>query len=133
LKKSHIIGIVVIAVAIGVIFSTISDSSTYSTFKEAFNHPKKEYHVVGQLDKTEPLLYRPEIDPELFSFYMIDKNRDKRKVILHKTKPHDFDKSEQIVIIGSAQGDEFHASEILLKCPSKYANNEEVIPESPID
>ena len=43
-----------------------------------------------------------------------------KKVILEKTKPQDFERSEQIVLIGKVEGDEFHASEILLKCPSKY-------------
>ena len=35
-------------------------------------------------------------------------------------KPQDFERSEQIVLIGKVQGDEFHASDILMKCPSKY-------------
>ena len=32
----------------------------------------------------------------------------------------DFQKSEQIVLIGKMQGDAFHANDILMKCPSKY-------------
>ena len=41
------------------------------------------------------------------------------------TKPNDFERSEQIVIIGKMKGEEFAASGILMKCPSKYANPEE--------
>ena len=49
-----------------------------------------------------------------------------RKVFLHKSKPQDFERSEKIVVIGRAKNDEFHASEVLMKCPSKY-NEEEVL------
>ncbi|MFQ5335530.1 MAG: cytochrome c maturation protein CcmE [Flavobacteriales bacterium] len=130
MKRSHIIGILVIALAIGAIISTLSDSGTYTTFKEAFNHPGKEFHVVGVLDRSEPSTYNPQLDADIFSFWMIDKNGDKRKVVLHKSQPQDFERSEQIVIIGSAKGEEFHASDILLKCPSKYAGDQQVIPDN---
>jgi hypothetical protein len=43
-----------------------------------------------------------------------------KQVVLHKSKPQDFEKSEQIVLIGKMQGDNFHANDILMKCPSKY-------------
>ena len=35
MKKSHIIGIVVIAMAIGIILTTAGDASSYVTFEEA--------------------------------------------------------------------------------------------------
>jgi cytochrome c-type biogenesis protein CcmE len=34
--------------------------------------------------------------------------------------PPDFTKSEKVVVVGNYSGDVFHASKILLKCPSKY-------------
>lgn len=60
--------------------------------------------------------------PIFFTFYLYDNNGNERKVLLNKAKPQDFDKSEQIVIIGKMKGEEFIASDILLKCPSKYAD-----------
>jgi cytochrome c-type biogenesis protein CcmE len=57
MKKSHIIGIVVIAIAVFVIISTAGDASTYVTFKEAktlFDEGNdKKVHVVGQLKTSE--------------------------------------------------------------------------------
>jgi cytochrome c-type biogenesis protein CcmE len=53
-----------------------------------------------------------------------------KKVILHKGKPQDFDKSEQIVLIGKSSGSQFEASDILLRCPSKYNNGTPVTTES---
>lgn len=120
MKKTHLIGIVIIALAVGAIMSTISDSSTYADFSEAFSNEGSEYHVVGKLNRDKETLYEPSVNPDLFSFYMIDNNGEEKKVLLHKSKPQDFERSEQIVLIGKAKGGEFHADEILMKCPSKY-------------
>ena len=54
MKKLHIIGILIIAIAIGVIFISLKNTSTYADFSEAINNPNTEYHVVGKLDKTQP-------------------------------------------------------------------------------
>ncbi|MBA3704964.1 MAG: cytochrome c maturation protein CcmE [Bacteroidetes bacterium] len=120
MKKIHIIGIVIIAISIGAIFTTLSSTSTYASFTEAAQEPNSEFHVVGKLNKEKEMIYEPKIDANLFSFYMIDNKGSERKVILHKNKPQDFERSEQIVLIGKIEGEEFHASDILMKCPSKY-------------
>jgi len=120
MKKSHIIGIIIIAVCMGFILSSLFEASTYADFKEAFDHAGKEYHVVGSLDKDFDIVYNPETDHALTVFHMIDEKGESKKVKLFKAKPQDFEKSETIVLIGSAVGDEFHAEDILMKCPSKY-------------
>jgi len=125
MKKYSIVVLALIAVAIAAILSTVSDSSTYESFATATSHPKKEYHVVGKVNKDKPLEYNPQANPDLFSFYMTDNKGTECKVILNKTKPQDFERSEQIVIIGKMKGNEFHASDVLMKCPSKYNNPKE--------
>lgn len=120
MKKIHIIGIVIIAIAIGAIFTTLNSTSTYASFTEAAKQPDSEFHVVGKLNKEKEMIYEPKVNANMFIFYMIDNKGEERKVILHKNKPQDFERSEQIVLIGKMQGEEFHASEILMKCPSKY-------------
>ena len=120
MKKGHILGIVLIAVAIGAILSTLYDSSTYADFNEAFQNEGKEYHVVGQLNKEKETIYNPGENADKFSFWMVDNEGKEKQVHLYKAKPQDFERSEQIVLIGKAQGDSFHAREILMKCPSKY-------------
>ena len=120
MKKLHILGILVIAVAIGVIFVSLKNTSTYADFTEAISNPDKEFHVVGKLDKDLPQIYDPKINPDQFLFSMIDNKGVIKQVVLHKSKPQDFEKSEQIVLIGKMQGDNFHANDILMKCPSKY-------------
>jgi len=125
MKKSHIIAIAIIAIAVAAILTTVADSSTYASFSTAQDHPKKVYHVVGKLNKEKPQEYNPQVNANLFSFYMIDNEGKEVKVMLNKTKPQDFERSEQIVIVGKMAGDEFHASDVLMKCPSKYNNPKE--------
>jgi cytochrome c-type biogenesis protein CcmE len=120
MKKLHIVGIIVIAVAIGVIFVSLKNTTTYADFTEALSNPGKEYHVVGKLDKTQPQIYEPTVNPDQFMFSMVDNKGVIKHVVLHKSKPQDFDKSEQIVLIGKMDGESFHANDILMKCPSKY-------------
>jgi cytochrome c-type biogenesis protein CcmE len=125
-KKLHLIIIILLAAGIGVIMSTLADSSTYATFASAAVTPNEEFHVVGKLAADKPLEYNPEINANLFSFYMIDKDGNERKVMFSGTKPQDFERSEQIVVTGKCEGSDFKASKILMKCPSKYNNGQTV-------
>ncbi len=122
MKKLHILGIIVIAIAIGVIFASLKNTSTYADFTEALSNPEKEYHVVGKLDTSSPQIYDPKVNPDEFLFSMADNKGVIKHVVLHKSRPQDFEKSEQIVLIGKMKGDDFHANDILMKCPSKYNN-----------
>ena len=123
MKKSSIIGMIIIAVAIGVIISTYADSSTYGSFTEA-QESQKELHVVGKLVKDKDMVYNPQQDANYFSFYMKDNMGKECKVVFTGTKPTDFEKSEQIVLTGQMQDGSFHANKILMKCPSKYNQNQ---------
>ena len=125
MKKIHIIAIVVIAVALAVIVSTISNSSTYAPFKTAIDNEGKTYHVVGKVDKEKAFIYNPESNANIFGFYLVDNEGVEKKVLYNGTKPQDFERSEQIVVVGKMQGEEFHASQLLMKCPSKYNGNQQ--------
>lgn len=127
MKKSHILIIIVIAAAIGILMSTAGDASTYVGFNEAYQIAKtgnkKEIHVVGQLKKDQSgnvIGIQPGIDRVSFSFLMVDDNGREQKVEYNQPMPQDFQKSEKVVVIGSYHGEMFKASKILLKCPSKY-------------
>jgi cytochrome c-type biogenesis protein CcmE len=121
MKKTHIIALIVIAIAFGVILTSLSNNSTYASFKEASDHPGNVYHVVGKLDKSKPFEYDAHVNANLFTFYLIDRDGSERKVSLGKPEPDDFEKSDQIVVIGKAQdGNCFTAADVLMKCPSKY-------------
>lgn len=124
MKKTHIAALILIVISIGVIIAMIGDYSHYETFATARSAEGKEFHIVGTLARQEEMEYNPEKDPNYFAFYMKDKGGDERKVVFKGTKPQDFERSEQIVLTGKMKGDEFEASKILIKCPSKYVNDE---------
>ncbi len=129
MKTTHIILLLVIAVAIGVIISTSGDASKYVSFEEAkaisLDNADEKVHVVGKLKKDAMgniigMSYQPSVDPNYFEFLIIDNNNKEERVVYLSPKPQDFEKSEQIVIIGSYKGNAFKADKILMKCPSKY-------------
>jgi len=123
MKKIHIIAIVMIVIATGVLISASGDVSTYATFdvaKETGNRVK----IAGELVKSKEIVYNPSKDPNYFSFFIKDDNGLSKKVVLDKAKPQDFEMSESIVVTGVMKEDVFYADDILLKCPSKYKNEE---------
>jgi cytochrome c-type biogenesis protein CcmE len=124
MKRTHILLILLLAISIGAILSTVADSSTYANFSTAFGNPGTEYHVVGKVDFNQPMDYQPEKNANLFAFYLNDLDGHQKKVLYNGTKPQDFEMSEQIVITGEAGDSIFYASTILMKCPSKYNNPE---------
>lgn len=100
--------------------TTVADSSTYASFNVSIENPGKEFHVVGQLNKEGEMNYDPQVDANLFTFHLIDNEGVEKKVHFRGSKPQDFERSEQVVLIGKYNGDRFEASKILMKCPSKY-------------
>lgn len=126
MKKSHILAIAVIAIAITIMVSTAGDASSYVTFNVAKNNDTK-VHVVGTLRKDENGQVQDIFssrDKLSFSFMLIDTDGTAQEVYYNEPMPADFQRSEQVVIIGSYQKDIFVADKILLKCPSKYKEEE---------
>ncbi len=131
MKKSHILGIVIIAIAIGIIISTAGDASSYVTFGQAKEMASvgnmEKIHVVGTLKKDAEgnvLGVQSAQDRLTFSFMMVDSELKEQKVFFAEPMPVDFLKSEQVVVIGAYNNKTFVADEILLKCPSKYQEDE---------
>ena len=127
MKKSSIIGLVVIAIAVAIIISTSADASSYVTFavaKEmAEKGQSKMIHVVGELKRNtdgQPVGIVPGPDMLSVSFLMLDEDKKEQQVFLNEPMPADLLMSEQVVVIGSYKENIFVADRVLLKCPSKY-------------
>ena len=123
MKKIHIIAILIIAVSVLIFITASKDVSTYATFDLAETTGQR-VKIVGQLDLTKGVNFQPELDPNKTTFHMKDDNGEIREVILLQPKPQDFEMSEQIVLTGEIQEGKFVADEVLMKCPSKYKNEE---------
>lgn len=127
MKKSHILAIPAIAAATSILITTAEDASIYVNFGEAYEMAtagnRKEVHVVGELKKDargNVIGIEEGADKVSFSFIMVDEMGKEQKVDYHEPMPQDFLRSEKVVVIGSYDGEQFKASKILLKCPSKY-------------
>lgn len=127
MKRSYIIGIVLIAAAIGIIISTAGDASSYVSFEDAYvmakNGDSKSIHVVGELthdSSGEVTGLYPSSDKLSFRFVMQDEKGKVQEVFYNEPMPADFTRSEKVVVIGSYHDDLFVADKILMKCPSKY-------------
>lgn len=127
MKKSHIVLLVLVAAAVCIIVSMFGDFSTYETFASASQDPGKKYHVIGVLAPGKAMEYDPVKDPNQFTFYVQDKAGQVSKVIFSGAKPTDIEKSEQVVMTGHMDGEDFRCSKIQMKCPSKYKNDQVAI------
>ena len=123
MKNSHIIAIIMIVAAIGIFINSGSDTTSFSSFREA-EVAGKTVKVSGDLVKSKEMYYNPREDANFFSFYMSDDEGEVRQVVLRNEKPQDFERSENIVVTGKMQDGKFLASDMLLKCPSKYKDEE---------
>ncbi|RAV99739.1 cytochrome c maturation protein CcmE domain-containing protein [Pseudochryseolinea flava] len=131
MKTSHILIIIVIAVAIGIIITTAGDASNYVTFQQAremaLAGKKSNIHVVGELKKNrngDIIGLEEGADKVSCSFILIDEKGREQRVDFNEPMPADLVRSEKVVVIGSYEGEKFQASKILLKCPSKYQEKE---------
>jgi len=129
----NIIILVAIAIAIGALIVLSVDFSTYDTINSARQKQGKFVHLIASLDKKVPLEYDPATNPNYLAFYATDSLGGRTKVIYHKTKPTDLEKSERVVLKGKMQGDVFECSDILLKCPSKYKDDKKQLEKTVVN
>jgi len=121
MKRTELILIVLLAAVVGVIISMRGDASSYVPFNEARENPDRDYHVVGKLRLDKPMIYNPEVDANLFVFYLEDEKGETCEVKFGGTKPDNFEHADKVVIVGNAtEKGAFIADKILTKCPSKY-------------
>lgn len=132
MKKGHIIGLGIIAIAIVIIMTSIGDASSYESFSTAWEMKQdgddKAIHVVGQLKKDDGgqvTGIQVGEDKTSFTFLLVDNEGTEQKVYYNEPVPADFQRSEQVVVIGQYRDQEiFVADKILMKCPSKYQETE---------
>jgi cytochrome c-type biogenesis protein CcmE len=134
MKKSNIFLVIILGVAVAIVVSTANNTSKYVDFAEASSMAavgsNQKVHIIGVLKRdqnNEPvgLEYDPIKDPNTMRFVLVDEKGASHQVVSNPpTSMQDFLKSEKVVIEGRMRDGQFVASEILLKCPSKYEEDE---------
>jgi cytochrome c-type biogenesis protein CcmE len=125
MKPKVIVGAVVIAA--GIALSAVSFVQTnveYGDFATA-EKTHKPIQVKGEWVKTMDSSFNPQ--SAQFTFYMKDDNNQIVKIVLDGAKPNNFELAPTIVAKGSFEGNYFHATDVLTKCPSKYEGDAETV------
>ena len=116
MKSKYIVGGVIIISFI--IWAGISFNKTltpYVSISEA-KSAESVVQVKGQRLDTG----RFDLKTNEFVFTMEDEKGETIEVVYGGAKPGNFDQATEIVCIGQYKSGQFHAKELLVKCPSKY-------------
>ena len=118
--------VVVIGVVLGAV-NFMESSVEYMDFSTAQKLGKKA-QVKGEWVRERESGF--DADKTQFTFYMKDENATVVRVVLDGAKPNNFEIATSVVAKGKFEGDRFHATEVLTKCPSKYEGNSESVQQS---
>jgi cytochrome c-type biogenesis protein CcmE len=123
MKLRYGIGIALVVIFAGVGVYALNGSKIEYTNLTAAKTNGRKVQVKGTWVKEKGAEYNS--TSNLFTFTMTDENKQEVKVIFEGARPNNFDIAESIVVKGRYEGGEFHATDILTKCPSKYEGNVE--------
>ncbi|MEI6764862.1 MAG: cytochrome c maturation protein CcmE [Bacteroidota bacterium] len=122
MKIKHIVILIALVAAIGVVISLTYKPDTYSDFAQAARYPQRDFSIIGSLERDK-VFGNDTLDGIIyFSFFMKDSKNLVKQVYYRGAEPQDFIKLEQVVVTGKMTGEHFIASSMVLKCPSKYNN-----------
>ncbi len=126
MKTRDIVILVIIAGISSYMLTQILNFENYSSFSEAKKQMNKNFTVIGVLNTNKPIEYFPK--KNVLTFYASDKDSmpNESKVVFLGSKPQDFERSEEITMTGYANDTAFIANTILMKCPSKYNETNEL-------
>lgn len=123
MKKIHIILLILIIASLAGMSFFIKGLTTYETFASATHKTNKFVVVKVKLDKSMPVEFDLVKNPNLTTFYAVDRDGKKAKVVYKNAKPTDIEKSEGIDLNGYMRDGYFECTKLQMKCPSKYKDN----------
>lgn len=106
-----------------VIFGALSfrqSLTPWVSFEEA-KRVDSTVQVIGRVASGES---RYDTATHLFHFTLRDPEGGILNVVFDGAKPANFDQAADVVAVGRYQGQRFAASQVLVKCPSKYQGSE---------
>jgi cytochrome c-type biogenesis protein CcmE len=112
-----IAGLVAVVGLSAMVFAFLTNASPYVTIAEAKAMPGDNLHVAGDLDKST--ISTNAVQHEV-RFTLKDEKGDRVPVVYHGAPPANMGEATKVVAVGGMKGPEFHASKLLIKCPSKY-------------
>ena len=89
------------AVCIGVLASQLGNVSSYAHFNDNKLLDGKEVRLKGTLAADQPVVYDPQVDPNSFTFYLVDSRGVEGRWSVMMRNRVIFEKSDEIVLTGS--------------------------------
>jgi cytochrome c-type biogenesis protein CcmE len=123
MKNKYIFGgaIIIIFLAVMVYLFTQTNVQYENNFDKVMQSGKT-LRATGSWVKERN--YEVDKQNNLLSFYIKDNLGTTMKVVYHGTIPNNFESSTSIVVTGKFVDGNFHATDILTKCPSKYQDQQ---------
>ncbi|MCX6168941.1 MAG: cytochrome c maturation protein CcmE [Ignavibacteriales bacterium] len=119
MKNKYIFGGIIIVVFLGImIFLFTQTNVSYEQSFTKIMESGKTVKATGTWVKEKN--YQIDKTNNMFVFYMKDTEGNLMKVYYHGTIPNNFESSTSLVVTGKFSQGNFHATDILTKCPSKY-------------
>ncbi len=116
--KGPVVTAVVASLAMaGVVGAFMSSASPYVTIAEAKERGGDGLHVAGVLVKDS---CKPDLKTGHLFFKLTDANGATIEVEHTGTRPASLLQADKVVAIGAVKGDRFVSRDLLVKCPSKY-------------
>lgn len=113
-----------IIIVVAIVFGAMSFMETnveYTDFQTAMASHKK-VQVKGEWVRDKETSF--DASKSQFTFHMKDDNGREVRVVYDGAKPNNFEIADAVVVKGRFEDGDFHASDILTKCPSKYEADE---------
>lgn len=120
MKRRHSVGIAVIVLFIVFCGFTFSQSLTpyvsFNTAKEKGGAAQVKGELAGGVERLA--------GGAGVSFVLRDDEGTTVRVVYPGIEPENMEHAESVVVVGQYAGQDFHAEQILVKCPSKYQAEE---------
>lgn len=115
--------VIVVGIVLGAV-NFLESNVEYTDFATA-ERTHKKVQVKGEWVKDQDSDF--DSQKVKFSFYMKDDSNRIVKVVLNGAKPNNFELATSVVAKGKFIDGEFHATDVLTKCPSKYEGTSETM------
>ncbi|HHM24463.1 MAG TPA: cytochrome c maturation protein CcmE [Bacteroidetes bacterium] len=117
MKKKYIIGLAIIVVFVVFAMANLHKSLTPYVSLEEAKRTQETVQVKGERVAGSEYF---DTERNVFVFKLVDDRGEECEVIYRGVKPANFEQADQVVAIGRFVNGKFEASQILVKCPSKY-------------
>ena len=121
MKVKYIVGLIIIVVFLG--WAAISFMSTTIRYVSIDDVPKSTgtIQAMGAID-FDRVIHDADSGRLIFEITGLEKDTrdDRLKVIYYGAVPGNFDQATSVVVRGQYRDNAFIATELLVKCPSKY-------------